>query len=260
MDRFNPIERSPELSPQPEKDYLAELNFIYERLKKQKSADIRFGPRYHMNTSAGNPLAFDTAVITMKKNLRRNYLVFARDQSGNITGHETLIMDRMSNGFLKVEGTIATAHRGQGIAMPIDLVAEDLLQREASFMNEEMLWVVSNHNAVVLRDLKFRYRRNPSEELSRQVQEKTAEQERWLAVFGLHGKRGFGARGEKFIKPQSDRVDLELVDKVALRREGDKSLVESETKMDENLRGQIREKKQRQFQELVLTIQQTLAK
>lgn len=217
---------------------------------------IRFGPDYLVNTSKGVGLSVKTLYIDGKdgsgRSVRKLYEL-CTDSSNRIIAHRyTTLVQREFKGeqYWRGEGLIATGIRNQGLAMPLEQIHMDLLQREADRTGQRVTWHISNMNSETLDEAKRELAEHPTPELQARVDSLIAEQERWKSVYGPGGKLGFNDGSDKdFFKKDNNTIPLENIESVDLR--GDQT--EQKLVASESERTAIREERMREFKSVLTT-------
>ena len=174
-----------------------------EGAEKSEKYVVNIGPRYNLSTSKGEPIMVDSLYVDyiQRSGLpARKYYLVAQDINGQIVGDRTTLASQFDiNGdkYASAEGMTATGKRGAGIVTVIETVHQDILQREATRLNQRVVWYISNANNEVLADFKDNYKINPSDDLALEIKNKEEEQVAWQKVYGVGGKMGFDETGRK---------------------------------------------------------------
>jgi len=195
-------------------------------------ARVTLGPTYHTSTTQGDLLRIHTLSIETKDpndilhRQRVSYYLIALSETGEIVGHrygsfpkDSLVL-RLARGEKNSEifkSVIATAQRKKGLAIPIDLVHMDYLQRQADVQGVEITWRIDNANKRTLERIREIYGETPTEEESAHLQELEQEQQRWQRVWGENGLLGI-QNGEKTFYPASRRKSAMKPDNIILTR------------------------------------------
>ncbi|MFH0804800.1 MAG: hypothetical protein V1916_01230 [Patescibacteria group bacterium] len=212
-------------------DYKEMLDSIEREMRAvAEDATTQFGPTYHITTSHGEAIEIETMIFkkafpTDAKPALRIRL-FAKNKNGDILGHRNLNLHppvKNEAPFIAM-GNIATAYRDRGIAMPLELASLDLLQREASKLGREVIWVIDNSNIA---------RGNAD------------EQKRWQYMYGPDGAIGFDSNKAKTITPGQDSTsDFDMLDIIELEQvQGSNPRVITEKLIDTGTEEKVREEK-----------------
>lgn len=209
------------------REYAKDLSSVHGMLTlayREDPNQVRHGPCYQVNTSAGAPLLISTFSIISEPAipdgmglLYRNLLFVAQDHEGDIVGHRAtgLYLGRRRVGM----GFIATAHRGQGVTATIELAHFDALSREASRLREPIEYQMLDENSVVLKKLQDLAMRDKKKQGI--LLKKFEERKRFIHMYGKAGTLGFDRNGIRTFSPDDAhlRSDFESIADILLERE-----------------------------------------
>ena len=202
-------ERAEDLDP----DYYNRLVMIGDELENIIELDekhLEYGPVYEVTTSAGQKLEVITVCHDGKTatglKCRKWYLVAIDDQGHVVADRHTTLTFREWEGekFATAEGMIATGIRGKGLALPLEKVHLDVLQREANRKTngiDRITWHISNHHNELLVEAKDEYKKDENPDLLPKLNQMIEEQKRWQAIYGPDGKLGFKTGWNKDFRP-----------------------------------------------------------
>ena len=108
------------------------------------------GPQYHIKTSKGemidvSVLYYDTSYPDRRL---RHYFLFGIQAELGLVARENSNISFWKDSTV-AGGRLITAHKGKGYGTVIELVQEDILQREAN-LNGELLWEITDQNNELL--------------------------------------------------------------------------------------------------------------
>ena len=198
-------------------------------LQKLESSAV-FGPRYHMNTSGGQPIAVSLIFADEDLNdtsFRRSLFLIACDASNAVVGIRRAWL-HPSDDIIKATGRIDIDFGTKGVSTVIELVHADVMQREADASEIKVIEEALNVNEGDREFLKRLYFDNHAlfKEMPQLLIEKDQEQERWQFQWGENGQLGYIPMSGygNLVKVYSPSVDSPLsnnfaqLDDVHLRR------------------------------------------
>lgn len=178
----------------------------FEKILKEDPERLKFGPSYHVVTSAGVPLNienvfFHTTSGDYGEKLTEKHIFIAADQNGSVNGLRAMSLDYPDGIFdpYVMHGHIATSKRGGGVASALDTAMTDFMQREADKDESPVLWKVTNQNLVDMEKMKADGASDSN------LEKKKLEQQRWLSLYGDGGRFGLASNNgyelERTFKP-----------------------------------------------------------
>jgi hypothetical protein len=221
-----------------------------EKLLKEESDRLKFGPSYHVVTSAGVPLDIENVFFYTTSGyygdtLAEKHIFIATDQNGSVNGLRAMTLEHPDGIFdpYIMHGHIATSKRGGGVASALDTAMTDFMQREADKEDRDVIWKVKNQNRVDMEKMKAD---GASES---DLEKKGIEQQRWLSLYGDGGRFGLESKNDYELertfkpiyeidekKPLSD-IYLSVNKSSGKVRTAEKPLVSEKDFREEKLRG-----------------------
>lgn len=168
-----------------------------EKILKEDPERLKFGPSYHVTTSAGTPLNIENVFFytfsgDYREKVAEKQIFIATDQTGFVNGLRAMTLEHPDGIFdpFVMHGHIATSKRGGGVASALDTAMTDFMQREADKDDSTVLWKVTNQNKV---DMEKMEKDGASES---DLEKKGIEQQRWLSLYGDGGRFGLESKND----------------------------------------------------------------
>lgn len=190
--------------------------------------DIHYGPLYRIATSQGQQLEFFTGYATQHPEwfayappITRTYFMFGRNpDQGVLTSFRYANIYRRGDRS-SAKGDVMTFQRGQGAAIPTELVHMDMLANEAVQGGTDITYIAENVNAQALKAITRRHRQDPT--YAEYITALKDEQARWLRIYGHKGVLGFEKESPEFVftfnsATEEVRFDFEGTKEVHLER------------------------------------------
>ena len=206
-------------------DYPAHWQTLLQGLKEIhtiKRNTIHFGPEYHIGEE--NPFTVSILFIDYAETnfgSRRDFVLLIKNQFGEIVGDcfQPTNFDKKSNS-IEANGLICMDPKNRGGAAPLTLVLWHILQTEANIKNSEVKWIFRNSNYESLQALNVKYNKTKDEFLLPKIRDMQAQQQRWQAMYGFHGKFNVDKDSIKrlFPKDQEPYENLESIKDIKLAR------------------------------------------
>lgn len=200
-------------TPKPELDpsFVSKMFDLCSMLERPAPEDrVRtFGPHYRV-LKDGRELDCYTVRTDIAKTGEHKIDIVAAATPQQMPVAHSHVHWRRREGKLVAENEIMTGVRGAGFALPPLLVFFDLMQREANRLNEPIIIEETDQNLKSLRYFKDLLKADASismiAQYEREIERLQSERERWLTLFGVHGRLGYDSNLRKYIKPQEQDV------------------------------------------------------
>ena len=204
-------------------------SLVLEQEWRKNSNGIFCGPLYHTRTSNGEPLDisvcyFDSFFPTGRL---RNYYLFGIDSQLGIVARKNSNIDFRENPAIAT-GRLVTAYKEKGYGTALELVQNDLFQREAD-QSGELVWVITDRNNELLYIADKEHREEPTDSTRLALEIAKLEHDRWNSIYHRFGGEFHPDRYEpKYLvhyKPKSGKeISMGLIKDCTLERKGNRAV------------------------------------
>ena len=160
----------------------------------------------------------------------RDFILLAESDNKTIVGDKIQqnINEEKQNS-IKSGGLICVGTKKDGIAVPIEMVNLDLLQKEANRTGVDVSWLVINGN-----------------------EGNAEEKKRWEHIYGANGILRIDSGGQKYT-PNSTPEDLELIEEITLSRSNGPEIFQETGKINvsEEQKDELRKRKIEDFERYI---------
>lgn len=191
---------------------------------RYRQDEIQSGPEYKIKTSKGETLGVRVLYLEgggsepySSKPCFRKFYLFAYNQANELVAQRISMLFRYPE-FLVGQGRIDVLRRGDSIALPLELVYFDVLQRQANITTLPIIHQVQNSNNKEVEDTRTLYSGRRDGQII--IAQKEEENRRWVKLYGPSGKLGFDDRLCRTFYPDYNNNDpFPVRASVSLRRE-----------------------------------------
>lgn len=191
--------------------------------------EIKVGPRYNIKTKSGDPLTIHSLYLNGGNSepysrfpCYRKFFLYAYSESEELIAQRISLLFRQQN-RLEGQGRIDVLRRGKGIAVPLECVHFDILQREANKNDIPLVYQVQNSNDKELVDTRTLFDGRTDGQII--IDQKERENRRWHKLYGPSGVLGFNDRLYRTFYPDFNNDDpFPYQVSIGLRREDSSDL------------------------------------
>lgn len=178
---------------------------------RQNWFEIEVGPEYKIKTNLGELLTIHLLYLNGGGSQPyshlpcfRKFFFYAYNESQDLVAQRVSMLFRDLD-FLMAQGRIDVLRRGEGIALPLERVHFDILQRQANITETPLAYQVQNSNKEELDNTRELYRGQINGDTV--IAQKEDEYRRWRRLYAPSGKLGLDANLCKTFYPDFNNND-----------------------------------------------------